>query len=98
MFDLARGAIGHFDLRVAAAAIDQGFPPDFISTDWAIQRDGSRGPNLIETMREMLGLGMGLDQIIAAVTVTPMRFYGLTPTGPAAIRLSDTLELLGIDA
>jgi predicted amidohydrolase len=83
---------------VAAAAIDQGFPPDFISTDWAIQRDGSRGPNLIETMREMLGLGMGLDQIIAAVTVTPMRFYGLTPTGPAAIRLSDTLELLGIDA
>jgi len=68
------------------------------STDWAIQRDGSRGPNLIETMRETPRLGMSLDQIIAALTVTPMRFYELTLTGHAMIRLSDTLELLGIDA
>lgn len=97
MFDLARGAIGHFDPKVAAAAIDQGFAPDFISTDWAIQRDGSQGPNLIETMQEMLGLGMDVGKIIAAVTDAPMRFYGFAQTGAFTVRLSDDLELLGVE-
>ncbi len=82
IFDLAHGATGHFDPMVAQAAIAQGFGPDFISTDWANQPHGGRGPDLVTAMRELLELGMSLEDVVTAVTEAPARAYGFAISQP----------------
>ncbi len=99
IFDLARGATGHFDPEVARRALAQGFAPDFLSTDWANQPQGHRGPNLIATMRELLHLGMAQEAILAAVTEAPARFYGFTippATNDSFVELTDDFTFVRV--
>src|SRR5262249_62376549 len=69
-FDLGHGA-GSFWFRNAKRAIDDGFPPDSISTD--LHSGSIRGPanSMLDCMSKCLAMGMPLDQVIYRSTVTP---------------------------
>ena len=71
LFDVGHANVW-FDAPIARAAIEQGFLPDTLSTDYTSQ-EGARGRSrymltLLEVMSTFLALGMPLDRVISAVT------------------------------
>ena len=74
-FDVGHGA-GSFSFRIAKNAIDQGFPPDTVSTDMHTASILSNQGTMPETMTKMLVLGMDLPDIIKRSTWTPALTIG----------------------
>ena len=77
LFDAANGK-SNFSFRIAKAAIADGFFPDIISTDLTcltLYKDYAFG--LPSVMSKYLALGMPLDKVIEAVTVTPASWLGM---------------------
>jgi len=76
VFDIGHGA-GGFAFDVAQAQLDAGMPPHTISTD--LHQRCLHGPafDLPTTMAKLLALGMGLPEVLAAVTGNPARALGL---------------------
>ena len=74
-FDVGHGA-GSFSFRIAKNAIDQGFPPDTVSTDMHTASILSNQGTMPETMTKMLVLGMDLTDIIERSTWTPALTIG----------------------
>lgn len=73
IFDVGHGG-GSFDYTIAEAAIQQGAPPDTISSDIHVFSGNSPGmPFLTWVMSKFLNLGFTLEQIIAMATVNPAR-------------------------
>ncbi|MCS6859196.1 MAG: amidohydrolase/deacetylase family metallohydrolase [Abditibacteriales bacterium] len=70
IFDLGHGA-GSFWFRIAAPAMQQGFPPDTISTD--LHKNSALLPNatMTVTMSKMLNLGMSLSEVVMRSTFIP---------------------------
>jgi dihydroorotase len=75
-FDIGHG-MGSFAFDVAQAQLDAGMPPHTISTD--LHQHCLHGPafDLPTTMAKLLAIGMGLPEVLAAVTATPARALGL---------------------
>ena len=69
--------VGHgrasFSFQVAERAIAEGWLPDSISTDLHVRNIGGPVQSLATTMTKLLGLGMDLSHVIAAVTTHPRR-------------------------
>jgi dihydroorotase len=80
VFDCAHGR-NHFNFRMIAKALDQGFLPDTISTDLTFT-SATRGPvwDLPTTMSKLLHFGMPLDEIVRRSTATPARIMGYEGT------------------
>ena len=76
IFDIGHGA-GSFAFDVAQAQLEAGMPPHTISTD--LHQLCLHGPvfDLPTTMAKLLALGMGLPEVLAAVTSNPARALGL---------------------
>ena len=74
-FDVGHGA-GSFSFRIAKNAIEQGFPPDTVSTDMHTASILSNQGTMPETMTKMLVLGMDLPDIIKRSTWTPALTIG----------------------
>ncbi len=77
IFDGASGRRNH-DISVIRTALDNGFPPDVISTDvvtHSVYRTSVFA--LPYVMSEYLNLGMALPEVIRAVTQTPARLMRL---------------------
>ena len=74
-FDVGHGA-GSFSFRIAKAAIEQGFPPDTISTDMHTASILVNQGTMPETMTKLLALGMELPDIIARSTWVPAQTIG----------------------
>jgi len=72
LFDLGHGA-GSFWWRIAVPAVQQGFPPDTISTD--LHKVSALMPNatMTTTMSKCLALGMSVEEVIRRSTVEPAR-------------------------
>ena len=72
VFDIGHG-VGSFSFDVGRKAMDDGFPPDTISSD--IHGLGINGPtfDLPTTMTKFLHLGMPVEDVIARVTDAPAR-------------------------
>jgi dihydroorotase len=72
--------VGHgkasFSFQVAERAIAAGWLPDSISTDLHVRNIGGPVQSLATTMTKLLGLGLDLGQVIAAVTTHPRRVLG----------------------
>lgn len=90
-FDVGHG-MGSFDFRVAEAALAEGFPPDFISSD--LHSGCVNGPtyDLPTTISKFLLLGMPLAEALALATVRPAAIIDrepglgtLTVGGPADV-------------
>ena len=77
IFDSAAGR-ANYNFKIAQAAINDGFPPDVISTDvvtFSIYR--RKVFCLLYTMSAYLGLGMPLMEVVKACTATPAKLMNL---------------------
>ncbi|MEI8146519.1 MAG: amidohydrolase/deacetylase family metallohydrolase, partial [Alphaproteobacteria bacterium] len=73
VFDVGHGG-GSFDFTVCEAAIQQGCPPDVISSDIHVWSGNTPGmPYLPWVMSKFLTLGFTLEQVVAMATVAPMK-------------------------
>ena len=72
IIDIGHG-IGSFSFKVARTLLEQNFPPDTISSDIHIL--GLQGPtyDLPTTMSKFINLGMDIEEIIQATTLTPAK-------------------------
>lgn len=75
LLDVAHGR-GNFSFEVASKAMEQGLPPDTISTD--LHGSSIMGPvyDLATTVSKFLALGMSLREAIEKITVGPARIIG----------------------
>jgi len=74
-FDYGNGRAGHVTWEVAGRALQQGFLPDTISTDWTPEGRVAQVIDLPNVMSKFLLLGMPLEQVIARVTVNAARVF-----------------------
>jgi dihydroorotase len=74
-FDVGHG-VGSFSWATARAALEQGFPPDAISTD--LHNESLSGParSMCWVMSKFLHLGMELAEIVRLATQSPARIIG----------------------
>jgi dihydroorotase len=76
IFDVGHGG-GSFDYTMAEPAIQQGCPPDTISSDIHVFSGNTPGmPYLTWVMSKFLGLGFTLEQVVAMATVNPAKVIG----------------------
>jgi dihydroorotase len=79
IFDVGHGG-GSFDYTVAEAAIQQGCPPNTISSDIHVFSGNSPGmPYLTWVMSKFMGLGFTLEQVVAMATTAPARVIDRMP-------------------
>ena len=71
-FDLGHGG-GSFWFRNAVPALQQGWPPDSISTDLHMGSVNAAVLNTLHTASKMLAMGMPLPEVIYRSTVTPAK-------------------------
>jgi len=74
-FDFGNGRVGHVTWDVAERAMQQGFAPDTISTDWTPQGRAGGVIDLPNVMSKFLLLGMPLERVIACATVHAARVF-----------------------
>jgi dihydroorotase len=72
-FDFGNGRVGHVTWDVAERAMQQGFAPDTISTDWTPQGRTEGVIDLPNVLSKFLLLGMPLARVIACATVHAAR-------------------------
>ena len=76
VFDVGHGG-GSFDYTVAEAAIQQGCPPDTISSDIHVFSGNTPGmPYLTWVMSKFLALGFTLEQVVTMATANPAKSIG----------------------
>jgi dihydroorotase len=79
IFDIGHGG-GSFDYTVAEAAIQQGCPPDTISSDIHVFSGNTPGmPYLTWVMSKFMGLGFTLEQVVAMATINPAKVVNRAP-------------------
>ncbi len=79
IMDLGHAGI-HCDVAVAKAALDQGLPPDTISTDIHIAPPGRKVYLMNDLVSKFHALGMSLHDAVAASTSRPAQALGLEDT------------------
>ena len=79
IFDVGHGG-GSFDYTVAEAAIQQGCPPDTISSDIHVFSGNTPGmPYLTWVMSKFLAMGFSLEQVVAMATAAPAKVIARNP-------------------
>jgi dihydroorotase len=79
IFDIGHGG-GSFDYTIAEAAIQQGCPPDTISSDVHVFSANSPGmPYLPWVMSKFIGMGFSMQEVISMATTAPARVIGRMP-------------------
>jgi dihydroorotase len=74
-FDLGHGA-GSFWFRNAVPALEQGFAPDTISTDFHMGNVNGPVVNMAKTMSKYLAMGMPLRDVVERSTTAPAMLVG----------------------
>jgi dihydroorotase len=95
LFDVGHGC-GSFDFEVACQAIEQGFPPDTISTD--LQREHLRDPTphtLPGVMAKLEAAGMDREAIMRAVTCRPAGYLA-DPRVPGKLKVGCPADLCAL--
>lgn len=79
VFDIGHG-VGSFAFRVARAALEQGFPPDVVSSD--IHAHNVDGPvyDQATTLSKLLHLGLPLGELVRSTTAAPAAALGRAAT------------------
>ena len=79
IFDVGHGG-GSYDYTVCEAAMQQGAPPDTISSDIHVFSGNSPGmPYLTWVMSKFMGLGFSLEQVITMATTNPAKVINRMP-------------------
>src|SRR6476660_5260498 len=99
LFDVGHGG-GSFDFTVAEAAMQQGCPPDTISSDIHVFSGNTPGmPYLPNVMSKFIVLGYTLEQVVAMATTAPARIINRAPKigtlqigAPGDVAIMDLIE------
>lgn len=99
VFDVGHGG-GSFDFTIAQAAIEQGCPPDTISSDIHVFSANTPGmPYLPWVMSKFLTLGFTLPQVVQMASAAPARVIGrlpklgtLQPGAPADLSIFELVD------
>jgi dihydroorotase len=99
VIDVGHGG-GSFDFTVCEPAMQQGMPPDTISSDIHSVSINTPGyPTLPWVMSKFLALGLSLEDVVARATVEPARIIGRIPGlgtlgvgAPADIAIMDLVD------
>ncbi|MDA1193328.1 MAG: amidohydrolase/deacetylase family metallohydrolase [Candidatus Poribacteria bacterium] len=83
-FDLGHGAAS-FWYRNAVPALEQGFPPDSISTDLHMGNINGHVHSMLDTMSKCLAMGMPLSEVVYRSTVTPAKAIRRTELGTLTV-------------
>ena len=89
-FDVGHGN-NSFSFSMAVPALEQGFPPDTISTDMHRQSMHTSRATMTEVMSKFLAIGMPMAEVVARSTWEPAKWINhpelgtLTPGAPADI-------------
>src|SRR6185369_3667598 len=79
VFDIGHGG-GSFDYTIAEAAIQQGAPPDTISSDIHVFSGNTPGmPFLTWVMSKFLNMGFTMEQVVTMATANPSRVINRLP-------------------
>lgn len=95
-FDVGHGA-GSFGFDTARRMLDQGFPPDVISSDVHVGSIVRPAENVLVTMSKLLCLGMPLREVVRAATATPARVMGHPELGTLAPGSAGDATLIDIE-
>lgn len=98
LFDWGHGTRGHVVWDIVQQAVEQGFLPDTISTDWTT--GGAKlDVNMPTIMSDMLSFGVPLDQVVAMATINAARAFPLfkgrgtlQPGAPADVAVLELRE------
>jgi dihydroorotase len=74
-FDVANGRKGHIRWDVVERALEQGFVPDAITTDWTKEGAENQALSVPNVMSKFLHLGMSLKDVIACATCKAARVF-----------------------
>jgi dihydroorotase len=99
IIDVGHGG-GSFDFTVCEPAMQQGMPPDTISSDIHSVSINTPGyPTLPWVMSKFLALGMPLEEVVARATVEPAKAIGRVPGlgtlqvgAPADLAIMDVVD------
>jgi dihydroorotase len=96
LFDVGHGG-GSFWFRNGVRALEQGFPPDSISTDL---HTGNAATGLVTSVLDVcskfLAMGMPLDEVIYRTTVTPAQMIDHTELGHLSIGAIADIAVLSV--
>jgi dihydroorotase len=96
IIDVGHGG-GSFDFTVCEPAMQQGMPPDTISSDIHSVSINTPGyPTLPWVMSKFLALGMPLEEVVARATVEPARIIGRVP-GLGTLQIGAPADLAIMD-
>jgi dihydroorotase len=95
-FDLGFGA-GSFYWYVAAPALQQGFPPDSISTDLHTGSMNAGMKSMANSMSSILNLGSSLEQVIAMSTWNPAKQIKRTELGNLDVGAEADIAVLRVE-
>jgi dihydroorotase len=95
-FDVGFGA-GSFYWYVAVPALQQGFPPDSISTDLHTGSMNAGMKSMNNSMSSILNLGSSLDQVIAMSTWNPAKQIKRTDLGHMDVGAEADIAVLRVD-
>ncbi|MDP6494556.1 MAG: amidohydrolase/deacetylase family metallohydrolase [Dehalococcoidia bacterium] len=76
IFDMGHGSAS-FSFKVAKVALDQGLPPDIISTDLHGGCFQRRAMDMPTCMSRYLSIGLSLADVVEASTISPARAMGI---------------------
>lgn len=93
IFDMGHGA-GSFWFRNGIGALEDGFPPDSISTD--LHTGNINGPvvSMLNTMSKCLSMGMPLQEVIMRSTIQPAKEIGHPELGNLSIGAEADVAIL----
>src|SRR5262245_12572543 len=94
--DVGHGG-GSFDFTVCEPAMQQGLPPDTISSDiHAVSINTPGYPTLPWVMSKFLALGMSLEDVVAKATIEPAKIIGRVP-GLGTLQVGAPADLAVMD-
>jgi dihydroorotase len=74
-FDIGHGRVAHITWKMAEHALEQGFPPDTISSDWSVAGSTDQVFDFPNVLSKFLLLGMPLEQVIACGSTNAARVF-----------------------
>lgn len=98
-FDFGNGRTEHWTWDVAQRGLEQGFPPDTISSDLDLAGHTQQVFDLPTVLSKFLAMGMPLQQVIACATVNASRAFrefnaygSLRPGAPADVAVFELAQ------
>jgi dihydroorotase len=95
VFDLGHGA-GSFVFRQARAAMEQGFPPDTVSTDLHRASMNAGMKDMLNVMSKLMSLGMSVEDAVEAATSSAARAIHRDDIGHLAVGAEADVALLSV--